>query len=172
MTATDLRTSTPTSAERNKQRMQAIYAALETGDGRPFVEAMADDFSWEIPGRAAWSRRWSGKRAVREQLFQPLFAQFVGTYTSRAIRYVAEGDIVVVESRGRVDTVRGEAYDNTYCCVCRFGDDGLLHELTEYMDTGLADAVLVPPPPSPPLSPLLSSPHAHPELPPNLPAQA
>src|SRR3954470_8365132 len=50
MTVTDLRT-TPTSAERNKQRMQAIYAALETGDGRPFVEAMADDFSWEIPGR-------------------------------------------------------------------------------------------------------------------------
>lgn len=132
-----------------KQRMQSIFAELEKGNGRPFVDAMADDFSWTIPGTSRWARTWRGKRAVREELFKPLFAQFATPYTNRAIRFVAEGDHVVVECRGAVQTVRGDAYDNTYCYVCRFGADGRLVELTEYMDTALADRVLEPPPPQP-----------------------
>lgn len=129
----------------NKQTMQTIFAALAEGDGRPFIDAMADDFCWEIPGTSAWSRRFEGKRAVREELFKPLFAQFATPYTNRALRFVAEDDIVVVECRGRVETVRGERYDNSYCYVCRF-EGGRLRELTEYMDTALAEAVLAPPP--------------------------
>lgn len=132
---------------RNKQTLQAIFAELAQGNGRPFVAAMADDFSWEIPGRSAWSRRFEGKQAVRDELFKPLFAQFATTYKNRALRFIAEDDIVVVECRGQVRTVRGEAYDNTYCYVCRF-ENGRLRELTEYMDTALAEAVLAPPPTS------------------------
>jgi len=132
------------STAQNKQTMQAIFAALEHGDSRPFVDAMADDFCWAFPGEGVWSGRYEGKRVVREQLFKPLFAQFATTYTNRALRFVAEDDIVVVECRGAVQTVRGEAYNNTYCYVCRF-DGGLLRELTEYMDSALAERVLTPP---------------------------
>jgi ketosteroid isomerase-like protein len=81
---------------------------------------------------------------VREQLFKPLFAQFATPYTNRALRFIAEDDHVVVECRGSVQTVRGEAYNNSYCYVCRF-EGGRLRELTEYMDTALAEAVLAPP---------------------------
>jgi hypothetical protein len=28
----------------NKQLMQAVFAELERGNGRPFIDAMADDF--------------------------------------------------------------------------------------------------------------------------------
>ena len=133
------------SALNNKQTLQAIFDELARGNGRPFVDAMADDFCWDIPGTGAWSRRFEGKQAVREQLFKPLFAQFATTYTNRALRFIAEGDHVVVECRGHVQTVRGEAYNNTYCYVCRF-ENGRLRELTEYMDTALTDAVLTPPP--------------------------
>jgi ketosteroid isomerase-like protein len=132
-------------AAENKQRMQEIFAALERGDGRPFVDAMADDFSWIISGGGPWSRAWRGKQAVRKELFAPLFAQFEGTYTNRASRFVAEGDTVVVECRGNVATKRGERYDNHYCYVCTFRD-GKLVELVEYMDTALAERVLTPPP--------------------------
>lgn len=129
----------------HKERMQAIMAALAQGDGRPFVAAMAEDFTWIMPGRNAWCGRYEGRQAVREQLFGRLFAQFVSPYTNRASRFIAEGDMVVVECRGHVTTRRGLAYDNTYCYVCRFGDDGLLHELVEYMDTELVAQVLEPP---------------------------
>lgn len=126
----------------HKQRMQAILAALAQGDGRPFVEAMAEDFTWDLPGRNAWSGRYEGKQAVRERLFKPLYAQFTSRYTGTATHFIAEGDFVVVQYNGKVTTRRGLAYDNSYCLVCRFGGDGLLHEVTEYMDTQLVAEVL------------------------------
>jgi hypothetical protein len=125
--------------------MQAIMAALERGDRQPFAAAMAEDFTWVLPGHNAWSGRYEGREAVRERLFRPLFAQFTGTYTNTATRFIAEGDLVVVECRGHVMTRSGKPYANTYCYVCRFGADGLLHELVEYMDTQLVAEVLEPP---------------------------
>jgi len=128
-----------------KQKMQAAFAALAEGDGRPFLDLMAPDFTWVLPGTTAWSRRYEGKQAVREELFRPLFAQFEGTYRNAASRFIAEGDFVVVQCRGDVVTKAGRPYRNAYCYVCRFGPDGLLHELEEYMDTELVTAALTPP---------------------------
>lgn len=133
--------NTPTHPQSNKQLMQAIFAELALGNGRPFVDAMADDFCWILTGQTAWSRRYEGKRAVREELFRPLFAQFADTYTNHATRFVAEGDMVVVECRGQVTTHKGKPYNNTYCYVCRL-EGGQLRELVEYLDTQLVDAVL------------------------------
>lgn len=121
----------------NKQIVQSFFDDLAKGDGRPFIEAMADDFSWIIPGRATWSGEWRGKQAVREQLLRPLLARFATTYTNRAVRLIAEGDHVVVECRGDVMTKTGKRYDNTYCYVFTLRE-GKLTELVEYMDTELA----------------------------------
>lgn len=129
----------------HRQSMTAAMAALAEGDRRPFAALMAQDFTWVITGQGAWSGRYEGRAAVRERLFRPLFAQFAGTYTNRALTILADGDTVVVECRGSVATVSGQRYDNEYCYVCRFGPDGLLHELVEYMDTELAAKVLAPP---------------------------
>ncbi|MDI1340762.1 nuclear transport factor 2 family protein [Polaromonas sp.] len=130
-----------TESSTNKQRMQAIFAELAQGNGRPFVDAMADDFCWILQGRTAWSRRYEGKQVVRDELFRPLFAQFADQYTNQATRFIAEGDIVVVECRGQVSTKKGKPYNNSYCYVCRF-EGGQLGELVEYLDTQLVDAVL------------------------------
>lgn len=137
-----LDTSAPFSpAAANKALLQAAFAELAEGNGAPFVELMADDFSWTIAGQSAWSRTWRGKRAVREELFRPLFARFADTYTSEAKRFIAEDDFVVVECRGKVNTKSGKPYNNTYCYVCRM-EGGLLRELTEYMDTELTASAL------------------------------
>jgi ketosteroid isomerase-like protein len=137
--------STATTTSNNKQTLQAVFAELARGNGRPFIDAMADDFCWDIVGTGSWARRFEGKQVVREQLFKPLFEQFATPYTNRALRFIAEDEHVVVECRGQVQTVRGQAYNNTYCYVCRF-ENGRLRELTEYMDTALTEAVLTPPP--------------------------
>jgi len=128
----------------NKQLMQEIFAELARGNGKPFVDAMADDFSWIIPGNSTWSGAWRGKVAVRGELLRPLFDRFEGVYTNEAQRFIAEGDYVVVECRGKVMTKSGRPYNNTYCYVCRLAD-GKLRELTEYMDTELAAQALGPP---------------------------
>lgn len=128
----------------NKRLMQQIFIELEKGNGKPFVDAMADDFSWTITGNSPWSKTYSGKKAVLNDLMKPLFAQFAGQYTNKAQRFIAEDDFVVVECRGRVNTKSGKPYNNAYCYVCRF-DGGQMRELTEYLDTQLvADALTAP----------------------------
>jgi uncharacterized protein len=118
----------------NKELMRHICDELAKGNSGPFLESMADDFSWTVTGTTKWSRTYEGKQVVLTQLLGPLSSQFASKYTNIADRFIAEGDYVVVECRGQVRTKTGKPYNNTYCWVCRFGE-GKLRQLTEYMDT-------------------------------------
>lgn len=73
-----------------------------------------------------------------------LAAQFANQYASTPLRLIAEDDYVVVELQGNVMCKSGKPYNNRYCYVCRMMK-GELAEITEYMDTALADAVLADP---------------------------
>lgn len=125
----------------NKQLMQHIFAELAKGNRQPFGEAMAEDFTWHMIGTTKWSGTYRGRDVVRRQLLKPLFERFADQYTNTAVRFIAEGEFVVVECRGRVTTTAGTPYHNTYCYVCRL-EDGRLRELTEYFDTELVTAAL------------------------------
>ncbi len=128
-------------AAENKQLLQHIYAELAKGNSVPFVEAMADDFTWVMPGSTTWSRTYAGKKVVVGELFAALRAAMEGRIKTIAHRFIADGDFVVVEARGDNVTKAGRPYQNTYCMVYRLAD-GRLKELTEYMDTELVTAVL------------------------------
>jgi len=131
------------SAVENKELFREIFAGLSVGNGKRFLDSLADDFCWTITGSTDWSKTYRGKEAVQTELFRPLLAQFAEQYTNEASRIIAEDDYVVVECRGRV-TKASSDYNNTYCWVCRVAD-GKLEELTEYMDAALVSAVLAPP---------------------------
>ncbi len=131
-------------AAENRQLFQKIFAELSVGNGKPFIDSLADDFCWTITGTTPWSKTYHGKQAVRRELLRPLFAQFADQYINTPHRIIAEGDYVVVECRGRVTTKTGMPYNNTYCWVCRVAD-GKLKELTEYLDTQLVATALQPP---------------------------
>jgi len=130
--------------ESNRQIVAAIFDELARGNGKPFIDAMADDFRWTIKGRTPWSRTYRGKQAVRRELLAPLFGQFAGTYTNRANRILCDGDVVVVECEGNVVPKSGKLYCNPYCYVWEMADDKF-QSLTEYLDTALVEEVLEPP---------------------------
>jgi ketosteroid isomerase-like protein len=130
--------------ETNRAIVIHIMDALSRGERQPFADAMADDFTWHMIGKTAWSGTFRGKADVRQRLIAPLFAQFGGHYTNTPKRILADGDFVVVESWGNVTTKTGKPYCNTYCMVIRLRD-GKMVELTEYLDTELVSAALEPP---------------------------
>lgn len=125
----------------NKQLMQGVFDELTRGNSKPFVETLAPDVRWTVSGTSEWARTYSGKDAVLKEFLGPIMQQFATRYTNTARRMTAEGDYVVVECRGDVTTHGGKAYNNEYCWVCRI-EGGKVAELTEYMDTALASAVL------------------------------
>lgn len=128
-------------AAENKRLLQHAFDELATGNGRPFMDALGEDVRWTIIGTTAWSRTYEGKRAVRDELMRPLFAQFADTYTNTATRIVAEDDVVVVECRGKATTKAGKPYNQAYCYVCRLVG-GKVRDLTEYLDTEVVTAAL------------------------------
>jgi ketosteroid isomerase-like protein len=121
----------------NKQLLQQIFAALASGDARPYVAAMADDFRWIINGSSRWSKTYQGKAAVVNELFPILRAIMVDRIRTLAYRFIADGDHVVVQARGDNVTRAGKPYRNSYCFVFTL-KDGKLVEGIEYMDTDLA----------------------------------
>jgi uncharacterized protein len=135
--------------EHNRQLIAGILAELAAGNSRPFVDALADDVRWITPGSSVWARTYEGKPAVLNDLLGPVRSQLVERVRLTARRILADADHVIVEAKGRATTRNGMPYNNDYCFIYRLAD-GKITEVTEYLDTALASAALVPPPSSPP----------------------
>jgi uncharacterized protein len=133
--------SPPMSASDNKRFLQHVFAELEKGNSRPFVDSFADDIRWTIAGTTAWSRTYDGKKAVLEELLGPLRARLVDRVHVTAHRFIADGDFVVVEASGRATTKNGHPYNNTYCWIFTLAD-GKVREITEHLDTQLVASAL------------------------------
>lgn len=131
------------SAADNKRLLQEVFAELARGNGRPFVDSMADDIRWTVTGQTKWSKTYEGKQAVISELLATLRAKIADRQKTIADRFIAEDDCVVVEARGENMTKSGVPYNNRYCFVFRLAD-GKVRELTEYMDTELVTAALGP----------------------------
>jgi ketosteroid isomerase-like protein len=131
------------SAADNKALMQRIFARLAEGDGRLFVEHLADDVTMTVTGQYSWSQTFRGKASVLRDLYG-----YVGSLMARPgktvpERFIADGDLVVVEARGDMTTKDGRIYDNHYCLIYRL-DGGKIVEMREYQDSALCERVLGP----------------------------
>lgn len=137
-----------TTTETNRQLIERIFAELPHNPVA-FADAMADDIRWTTPGSSIWSRTFTPKRAVLDDLLGRVRAQLVERVRLTIHRVIADGDHVVVQASGKATTKKGKAYNNDYCFVFRIAD-GKIAEVTEYLDTELATAVIEPWPAAPP----------------------
>jgi uncharacterized protein len=119
-----------------KHCLLEAVAGLRDGDSNPFTAALADDITWIIKGETPWSKAYHGKQVVLEQLLDPLAARIDGRYRMIPHRFIADGELCVVEGQGQNLLRDGRRYDNNYCWVCRV-EGGKIRELIEYMDTDL-----------------------------------
>jgi len=126
----------------NKALMRRIFDGIAEADGRLFYEHLADDAVMVITGQQSWSRRYEGKAAIAEQVFRRV-RQRLGNNTlrTRAFRFLADEDWVVVEARGDMARNDGTPYCNDYCLLYRLRD-GRIVEAREYQDSTLAEQVL------------------------------
>lgn len=125
----------------NKRLMQEIFAAVAKGDGALFVESLADDATMTVTGQNSWSRTFTGKASILEDLFGYLRTVLAQPRQTIARRFIADGDFVVVEAKGDMVTRAGVRYDNDYCLVYRL-DSGKIVEIREYNDSALCERIL------------------------------
>lgn len=124
-----------------KRILEHAYASASLGDGGPLFAALADDAQWTIIGTTALSGVFRGKKEIAERLFGNLRARLAGPVKFTPERFVAEGDVVVMQARGQATSKTGKPYNNVYCIVARF-DDGKIVEMIDYIDTELITSAL------------------------------
>lgn len=117
-----------------KERTQDIMNSLSQGRVRPLFDAMAEDVTWRWMGTRQWSRTFEGKQNVVDTLFGGAWETLSPSSSVEVHGIHGDGDFVVVEHSGRNELADGRRYDNNYCWIFRF-QNGIIHEVREYMDT-------------------------------------
>ena len=123
-------------AAENKQLIQTMFAELSKGNAEAFLGNMADNIRFTIIGTTKYSGTFNGKQELISKLLAPLTAQLEGGLTITPDNFIADGDYVAMQARGKSATKTGKSYDNTYCQVFRLAN-GKVQEVTEYLDTEL-----------------------------------
>jgi ketosteroid isomerase-like protein len=130
-------------AAENKEVVKQIYTAMSEGDTSVFGANVHPDYVWRIAGQCSWSRAFVGREAILRDLVKPLFSRFATTYRAKLKNMIAEGDFVVAEVDGDVETTDRGRYNNNCCFVFRFRE-GKIAEVIEYADSDLEERVLGP----------------------------
>ena len=94
------------SATANKQLMQEIFASAGNPDPAVrdrslFVASLADDARWVVTGQYSWSRTFTGKEAILNDLHGHVRSLLVERARTIAHRFIADGDYVVGAGRQR-----------------------------------------------------------------------
>jgi ketosteroid isomerase-like protein len=136
----------PMSAAANKQLIQEIFAAAGNPDPAVrdrslFVASLADDAKWVVTGQYSWSRTFTGKQSILNDLHGHVRSLLVERARTIAHRFIADGDHVVVEAKGNNVTREGVRYDNDYCLLFRL-ENGKIKEVREYCDSVLTEKAL------------------------------
>jgi uncharacterized protein len=125
------------SAAENKEIIRKMGKAKGLDE---MLGMMADDIRWTLIGNTKFSGTFNGKKELLDKLIYPLFAQMESMGTGTTDNVIAEGDYVVVQTRGSGRRTKiGKDYNNTYCIVYKIAD-GKVKEVTEYCDTELITA--------------------------------
>ena len=130
----------------NKKLIEQIFAAAANPDPAVrdralFIASLADDAKWVVTGQYSWSRTFTGKQSILNDLHGHVRSLLAERTRTIAHRFIADGDYVVVEAKGDNVTKEGARYDNDYCLVYRL-ENGKITEVREYCDSVLAEKAL------------------------------
>jgi uncharacterized protein len=128
------------STAENKLLIADAFAAWEHGDYLPFFKVVSDDVRWTVIGSTPISGTFEGKQAFLDGAVVPLHDRLAGPIQATVLDVFGDGDHVILWWKGRSQSKTGQPYHQTYCWVMRLAD-GLIVEVTAYLDTGLVSAM-------------------------------
>ena len=126
--------------EENKNVVRRFFQLSAEGDMDGCFDLLHDDLTWTNIGSTRFSGTFRGREAVLQDLVGPLFGALSAGILNSLEQLIAEGDEVVVLSRGEAQTLDGQPYNNSYAQVFTVRE-GQIFAVREYMDTALVDRV-------------------------------
>ena len=88
------------SAAANKKLVQQIYTDSANRSGTTFADNLAEDAVWIVTGQYSWSRTFTGKQSILNDLHGHVRSLLVDPTRTIAHRFIAGDGHVVVEAHG------------------------------------------------------------------------
>jgi ketosteroid isomerase-like protein len=127
------------SIEENKKLVTGAWDMISAGDAEGFLNTLSDDATWTFFGSHLFAGTFNGKAEIIEKLFEPLGGVLEGGLEITINSVTAEGDRVIMETKGKARTKSGVDYNNDYCMVVTVAN-GLIVAVREYLDSELVTA--------------------------------
>ena len=123
----------------NAERVREMLALADQMKVDELIEYFADDSVMELPfAPGRMEKRYEGKEAILG--FQQFARDSFSTFSMRVdtIHTTADPHVVIAEHRSDgVVAVNGRRYQNRYCTIFSFDDDGRVVRWREYYDAGV-----------------------------------
>ena len=120
-----------------KEVVLSAIRALTEARYPDYLDHLAEDVRFYTIGSTPYSGLIVGRQAVWDQVLGKTTTSIgEGGYREEIKNVIADGDLVVVESRGFEKMTTGGEYNNEYAAIYRV-TDGRISELTFYLDTEL-----------------------------------
>ena len=109
----------------NKKLVEDAWGMVTAGDGEGFLGKLSDDATWTFTGSHLLAGTMHGKAEIISKLFEPLGDVLEDGIKVKINTITAEGDRVIIETKGKARTKSGVDYNNDYCIVVTI-KDGLI----------------------------------------------
>jgi len=124
-----------------KAKIQAVYAAFESGDIPTVLGALAPDASWTEAEGFPYGGTYIGPEAVLENVFMKLGTEWDG-FAAVPAQLVAEGDTVVaLGTYSGTYKATGRAFEAPFVHVWKFEGD-LVTSFHQHTDTAVVQRAL------------------------------
>jgi ketosteroid isomerase-like protein len=120
----------------NKELIRNMFVEMSKGNAEAFLGNLADNVCFTVIGTTRFSGTFNGKQEFLNKALAPLSAQLDGGISLTPDNFIADGDYVAMQARGKSNTKGGGTYNDTYCYIFRIAN-GKVQEATEYLDTEL-----------------------------------
>jgi len=107
-----------------------------------FFARVSDRVRWTVMGTHPLAGEYLSKQDFLERNFARLNRLLRDGSASLEVQGIlVDGDVAVVEMKGRGTALNGKPFDNVYCWIARF-ENGIITEVTAYVDSALVQRIL------------------------------
>lgn len=127
----------------DRQDRAELFSKLEDpATAGEFFDRVAEDVRWTVLGTHPLAGTYLTKKTFVEATFDRLDQVMKDGVRLRLQRLYLDGDTAIAELLATSTTVEGAPFDNEYCWVCRFDDEGLIVEVRAYLDSAMVAYVV------------------------------
>lgn len=121
----------------SKEKITALFHNLETNHADAFFARVNDNVDWTVMGTHPLAGEYKSKSAFFEATFARLNTVLQDGVILKVVDIHVDGNVAIVELRALSTANNGKPFDNTYCWICTFEDDGKISKVRAYLDSAV-----------------------------------